>query len=152
VAAATYRIGPSDFFTPGDLQADAQTLDAQVSQLDQQILANTSPDFSGSWEAWVSGWRSFYGDHFGGYFSSFLSSWNDSNRDALISYENQFSTWSQQAQQQGAQSYGPTIQPSTGSGDTLGAHLAAQGLPSAGGITALVVAVIVLIVVFGVMK
>jgi hypothetical protein len=152
VGAATYRIGPSDFFTPGDLQADAQTLDAQVSNLDSQIEGGEAapPDYVDQWTVWLQQWHAFRDDHFGGWVSSFFSSLNDSNRDDLIRFENQFAAFSLRAQRFGADVVAP-VDPSTGSKDTLGQHVGdqAKGLPSistAAIITVAVAAVVVIVV------
>jgi hypothetical protein len=148
MAAATYRIGPSDFFTPGDLEADADLVDQQATQLDGQIMARGNDQLTGAWEAWLSGWRSFYGSTFGGYLSSLFASFNDGNRDALISYENQLSSWQQQAAAQGVSVIGAQVQASTGSKDTLGAQLGVQGLPSAGALTILIIVAVIALFVF----
>jgi len=151
MAAATYRIGPSDFFTAGDLEADASTLDGQVQALDAVIATgNVPPDFDDSWLSWVTTWNSFRSDHFDGFFSGFFSALNDSNRDQLISFENQFQQWRSQAAGYGQTPAGPDIEPSTGAGDTFGKHVANQlgGLPSLSSFTWVIVAGVVLLVVW----
>jgi hypothetical protein len=133
-AAATYRIGPSDFFTPGDLRADADTLNAQVGRIDAQVTGSeaVSPDFLDGWTAYISRWKAFYEDHWGGLFSSWLSAVNDANRDQLIAFEREAGAWATRAAQEGARIVDPIYAPSTGAQDTLGAHVGAQtaGLPS----------------------
>lgn len=141
--AATYRIGPSDFFTPGDLRADASTLDGQVQALDKVIsVGNVPPDFSDTWLSWLNSWNAFRSDHFDGFFSGFFSALNDSNRDELISFERQFQQWRSQTAGFGQTPPGPDIEPSEGAGDTFGKHVANQlgGLPSASSFTWLLVA------------
>ena len=154
MGAATYRIGPSDFFTPGDLQADAATLDAQVEVLDDEIESGGAPPgFVDQWTVWVQQWRAFRDDHFGGWVSSFFSALNDSNRDDLIRFETQFSSFSKRAASFGADVVAP-VDPSTGSKDTLGEHLrdqaeGATGLfPSTGAIVAMAVGAIAVILVW----
>ncbi len=151
MGAATYRIGPSDFFSPGDLEADADTLDAQVSTLDAGLEGNeTVPGaLLDQWIVWLGAWRAFRDDHFGGYFSSFLSSLNDSNRDDLIRYENQYESF--RAQAAGYVDVVAPVGPSSGSGDTLGKQLGAQTsgiLPSTGTIIVAVIAAIVIFVLW----
>ena len=143
MATATYRIGPSDFFTPGDLRADAATLDSQVQGLDAVLATgNVPPDFHDSWLSWVTRWNTFRADHFDGFFAGFFAALNDSNRDELISYENQFQQWRSQAAGFGQTPPGPDIEPSEGAGDTLGKHAANQlsGLPSLSSVTWILVA------------
>jgi len=153
VGAATYRIGPSDFFTPGDLQADAATLDAQVTTLDAEIEGSeaASPAFVDQWNVWTQQWKAFRDEHFDGWFSSLFSALNDSNRDDLIRFEMQFSSFAKRAASFGADVVAP-VDPSTGSKDTLGHHIGDQaaGLPSisTGAIVTVAVAAIVVIVVW----
>ncbi len=155
MATATYRVGPSDFFMPGDLEADAQTLDAQVEQLDAQIEGNTAASefFVDQWVSWQGQWKAFLANNFGGFFSSLLSSLNDSNRDDLIRYENQFAAFASQASGFGASVIGQ-VAPSTGSQDTIGAQLKQQTkdapslLPSVTTLVVLAVAAVVVLVVW----
>lgn len=127
-ATATYRIGPSDFFTPGDLKADADTLDGQVTDLDQQIEGNEGVDTTESdqWTAWLARWKAFYSSEFGGFFTNLLTALNDGNRDQLIQFEKDFSNFATTFATQGAQLAGGVVQPSTGSGDTIGAQASQQ--------------------------
>lgn len=133
-AAGTYRVGRSDFFTPGDLKADADALNAQVHALDDALQAPSSaPDsWFDSWNGWYAGWWSFYKSTFeGGYLSNLAAALNDSNRDELVSHEQQFETWAKQAADYGVQlPDGGRTAPSSGSGDSLSNHLAGLGLPS----------------------
>jgi hypothetical protein len=155
VAAATYRIGPSDFFTPGDLQADADTLDGQIATLDTALDGNEAApqDWWDAFQAWRAAWKKFYSSTFGGFFGTLFASFNDANRDQLISFENQFVEWVHQAAAYGAAMPGTTIEPSQGSHDTLGDHIANQaknlGLPSA---TSIVIVALVLIALLWVAK
>lgn len=150
--AATYRIGPSDVFTGGDLEADADTLDAQVEALDSQIEGNENApgDWVDQWVNWQGGWKAYKAQHFGGVLDSFLSALNDSNRDDLIRYENQFASFATAAGSFGATVVAP-VAPSTGSGDTLAAQLKNQLgplIPSATELVVIAVAVVVILVVW----
>jgi hypothetical protein len=151
MSAATYRIGPSDFFLPGDLAADANTVDLQVTALDAELTAldGVPVAFHDAWTAYEGQWRAFYADHFGGFFSNFLSALNNSNRDDLIRYENQLATFQDQAKAFGADTIAP-VTPSEGTQDTISAHLGKQlpDLKSVSGIVVLVAAAIVLILVW----
>jgi hypothetical protein len=151
MGAATYRIGPSDVFSPGDLSADADTVDGQVKALDGELAGNEHApvDFVDQWTAWENQWRAFYTAHFGGFFTNFFSALNDSNRDDLIRYENQLATFIDQARAFDANVIAP-VGPSSGAKDNLGDQLAAQGLhlPSISTLVVLVVAVIVAVVVW----
>lgn len=152
--AATYRVGPSDFFTPGDLESDAATLDNQVEQLDAQVEGNEAvpPLFVDQWVAFQGQWKAFYADHFSGFFSSLFSALNDGNRDELVRYENQFQAFADKAASGwGAQVIAPVL-PSSGTKDTLGEHAKAQAaglpLPSISSIVVLAVAAVVVLVVW----
>ncbi len=134
MGAATYRVGRSDFFTPGDLKSDADALNAQVHALDDALQTNTAAPAAwfDSWNAWYAGWWSFYkADFEGGYLSNLLTALNDSNRDELVAHEEQFETWRTQAAEYGTSlPDGGHTAPSAGSGDSLRNHLADLGLPS----------------------
>ncbi len=146
---ATYRIGPSDFFLPGDLSADADTVNGQIEELDSQLAdGEPSPEFSDQWTHFETAWRTFYADHFGGYFSTVFSAFNDANRDQLIQFERQLVDFQAAAKAFGAELVAP-VGPSSGSGDTLGKHLDAQGiLPSTTTLVVLAAAAIALILVW----
>ncbi len=151
-ATPTYRIGPSDFFTPGDLKADADTLNTQVGELDQQIEGNEAIDQTlvDQWTAFHQAWTSFYSSQFGGFFTNLLTALNDSNRDQLIQYEKTFANFAQQLQQQDSSVSiaGGVVQPSSGSGDTLGAQVSQQlGGADVSGLATKVIIVAVLLVV-----
>lgn len=129
----TYRVGPSDFFTPDDLATDAKTLDAQIKALDALLQdAPAAPEaWFDSWNVFYAKWWAFFKDHFGGWFNNFVTAFNDSNRDELVSFEQQFETWASQAAGYGAQLQdGARVGPRTKSGDSLDNHLAGLGLPS----------------------
>lgn len=145
--AGTYRIGPSDTFTPGDLKADADTLQSQIEALDTFVEGNDAldPAFVEQWVSFQGQWAAFYSDEFsGGFFSSLLTAINDGNRDQLISYENQFLALYKAAQPSGA-NLPNVIAPSTGSGDSL-KNLLPQ-LPSAAGVTGVLLGVAAVVVV-----
>ncbi len=155
MASATYRVGPSDVFSGGDLQADAATLDTQVEALDAQIEGNEAApiDFVDQWVAWQGTWKTFQAQHFGGVFSSFVSALNDSNRDDLIRYEGQFASFAAQAKSFGANVIAP-VTVSGGTHDTLGDLLKNQTsgitslLPSSTTLVVLAVAAVVVLVVW----
>lgn len=150
MASPTYRIGPSDFFTPGDLKADADTLNTQVGQVDAQVEGNEAIDstFVDQWTAFHQAWSQFYSSQFGGFFTNLLTALNDSNRDQLIQYEKTFANFAQQLQQQGqAQIAGGVVEPSSGSGDTLSAQLNQQLGGEASGLATKVIVVAALLVV-----
>jgi hypothetical protein len=153
VAAATYRIGPSDVFSPGDLQADANTLDTQVEILDAQIEGNTAvpADYVDQWVAFQGQWKAFYANEFSGYFSALLASFNDANREQLIAYEKQFAAFASKSGSFGAQVIAP-VEPSTGAKDTLGDLLKNQGLPSLPSTTSVVVVIVAIIIALVVWK
>ncbi len=131
--AATYRVGRSDFFTPGDLAADADTVNAQADALDTALDGNTtSPqEWWDAWNVWRAQWRYFYKQNFsGGYLSDVAAALNDSNRDDLVRYETQLEEWIKQADGYGASlPSGSRVQPSSGSGDSIDNHLKGIGLP-----------------------
>lgn len=134
MGAGTYRVGRSDFFSPTDLQADANALNAQVHQLDDALQNNTAAPTSwfDSWNGWYAQWWGFYKSTFdGGYLTALGAALNDSNRDELISHEQQFETWVKEAADYGTTLPGGSrVLPSSGSGDSLKNHLADLGLPS----------------------
>jgi len=146
MGTATYTVGPSDFFTPGDLQGDADLLNSQVTGLDNALNGNEAApqDWFDGWTAFQASWLKFYSSTFGGFLTDVMAALNDGNRDTLISFENQFATWATQATSYGAGLPGPTIAPSTGSGDSIAKQLAPlEGLLPSG--TTLVIIVLVLI-------
>ncbi len=91
---ATYRIGPNDYFTPSDLQADADTLASQVAALDavwSNVPGGKLNDVDDSWIVFTSQWNAFYRNVFGGgSIGDFLAALNNSNRDQLIQFEQRF--------------------------------------------------------------
>lgn len=127
MATATYRIGPSDFFTPGDLKADAETLNRQVDETDVQVEGNEAidVDLGDQWTAFHQAWKKFYNDNFGGFFTNLFTALNDANRDQLIQFEATFGNFAQQLAGV-AQFGGGVVNPSTGSKDDLADQLAHQ--------------------------
>lgn len=132
-AAATYRVGRSDVFLPGDLAADADTVKAQAEAFDNAMDGNTaSPEsWFDAWNLWLSQWRAFYKSNFsGGFISQIATALNDSNRDELVRYEDQLESWISDGAQYGITlPTGGRVTPSTGSGDSIGNQLKAIGLP-----------------------
>lgn len=126
--AGMYRIGPSDFFNNDDLKADALTLDGQINQLDDLPMEKVSDDWFKGWQAFWSEWKKFYsGTILGGLFGP---AWNNSNRDQLIQFEQRFATWAAEYATQTKEPLpGGVVEPSKGSADTFGAHLANQLKP-----------------------
>jgi hypothetical protein len=148
MAAATYRIGPSDFFSSADLEADAKTLSGQVAALDNEDWTAPAEDTFDSWWAFLSEWKTWYTDTF---VNNWIGAgWNDSNRDQLIQYERRFLSFADLWQKQTGRQIGfPLVQVSSGSGDTLGAHLRDQlnpASPSFSWMAAAVALVVALIV------
>lgn len=143
--AATYRIGPGDFFTPGDLAADADTLDGQVNALDAALDGNEQAPqaWFDQWNAFVTQWRRFKSATFGGFFANFLTALNDDNRDQLVSFERQFQTWADQASGYGVTIGGGVIQEAQPPTNNL-----LPSLPSSG----TVIVVLVLLVLLMVLK
>lgn len=146
----TYRIGPSDVFTPGDLAADASTLDGQVDELDTQIEGNDQVDqnLQDQWTAFHAEWKAFYADHFGGFFSNLFTALNDSNRDQLIQEETKFANFYAQFKQLGVAGLAAgAVAPSAGSGDTIGAQVAAQVGPEASSLATKGIVILVLVII-----
>ncbi len=128
--AGMYRIGPSDLFTPGDLLADANTLNGQMNALDSLDMTKVSQSFFDGWNAFIQEWRTFYSTNFGSWFSAAEASVNDSNRDQLIQFETRFSSWATQYQtESGGALPGGVVNVSTGAQDTLGAQIRNQLQP-----------------------
>lgn len=150
-AAAKYRIGPSDVFTPGDLAADAQTLNGQIDELDTQIEGNTDIDQTlvDQWTAFHADWKGFFADEFGGFFRNLFTALNDSNRDQLIQYETTFNNFYAELQKYNVGLAGGAVVPSDGSGDTLGAQVKNQlkDIPSPGAAATSIVTIIIVAVV-----
>jgi hypothetical protein len=144
---ATYRIGPSDFFAPSDLAADAETVNGQIALLEPQVLTQAPVDFVDQWTSFESSWRAFYADHFAGFFSKIFTAFNDSNRDQLIQFENQLGAFQDKAKDYGASLIGQ-VDPSAGAGDNVGAQLGAQGLALPSLTTIVVVAGLVIVALF----
>jgi hypothetical protein len=124
--APSYRIGPSDFFTPGDLQADSRTLNDAVNRLDDSDWTKPSQALFDAWTSFIPEWRGFYTGNFLGWTDAFLASLNDSTRDQLIQFETRFLDFVAQYQQQTGIALPDVVQPSTGAKDTLADHLKNQ--------------------------
>ena len=142
---SSYRIGPSDFFTSGDLLADAQTLNDQINRLNNSSWDKPQQDLFDAWQVFLSEWRSFYSDTFGGFFGGFFAAFNDSNRDQLIQMETRFQNFVQQYQQQTATTVPDVVAPSSGTQDNLGQQIRNQLQPLVPSInmTYVIIAVIV---------
>jgi hypothetical protein len=127
---AMYRIGPADLFTPGDLAADANTLNGQINALDDQDWSKPAQNVFDGWMSFVSEWRAFYSSSFGGFFTNLTTAINDANRDQLIQFEQRFANWANTySGASGNQLPGGVINVSTGSQDTLGAQIVNQLQP-----------------------
>lgn len=133
--AAVYRVGRSDFFSPGDLQADAETLNRQILTTDNLLEddhAVPTAEFD-AWNGFYAEWLHFFKDHFVGYFDTLLSSLNDSNRDQLVAMEERFEAFMTTFEGYGfGLPEGSRTKPSSGSGDSLDNHIKGLGLPSLG--------------------
>jgi hypothetical protein len=127
---ATYRIGPSDFFTPDDLASDARTLNGQVNSLDNANWDNAPGDLLDAWDSFLAEWRGFYTSSFGGFFTNLATALNDANRDQLIQYEIRFATFAEQYQAATSKALpGGVVQASTGAKDNIGSHILNQLQP-----------------------
>jgi hypothetical protein len=127
--AGMYRIGPSDFFTPGDLAADARTLNDQINNLDGQNWDAPSQSLFSAFQSFLSEWRSFYSSNFGGFFTNLATALNDSNRDQLIQFENRYTSFVNQYRLESGNNIPDVVAPSTGAQDTIGAQLLNQLQP-----------------------
>jgi len=144
--APTYRIGPSDIFTSGDLAADAETLNSQVNSLDDQNWDKPDQALFDGWTAFMSEWRSWYR---GTFFNFLGAGWNNGNRDQLIQFETRFGTFAADyARQSGNNLPGGVVAPSTGTKDGLGDLIKNQlqplipSIPVAVGVLVVFVAVV----------
>lgn len=156
-AAATYRVGRSDFFTPADLADDATTLNAQIEQLDTLLDGNTAAPqaWFDSWGSFVAQWKGFYNRTFAGngFFGNLFTALNDSNRDELVSYEDRFDTWAKDAQQYGGGlPEGNRTTVSQGSGDSIDNQLKKLGLPSLGTVAIVLVALTAAVIAWKAVK
>ena len=130
IGKATYRIGPADVFTGGDLLADAQTLQTQVVALDAQVegVSGLSADTVKSWVLFQGDWAAFYASTFNsgqsGDLSNFLTALNDANRDQLIQFENRFADIAAALKQAGVSSVAADVAVSAGAPDTVVAAIA----------------------------
>lgn len=144
MATASYIVAPGSLFTPSDLAADAATLDGQVQALDALVEGNENvdPGWLNQWLAFQGAWAAFYFQDFGGTLTNLVTALNDSNRDELISYENQFQALYASSGQQLAN----VIAPSTGSLDNLSNLLGLPKLPSSSTVTVWLIVIAVIVV------
>jgi hypothetical protein len=144
MATASYIVGPASVFSPGDLAADASTLDGQVQALDALVEGNENvdPGWLNQWLAFQGAWAAFYFQDFGGTLTNLVTALNDSNRDQLISYENQFQSLYGSSGLQLAN----VVAPSTGSQDGLSNLLGLPKLPSSSTVTIWLVVIAVIVV------
>jgi len=125
---ATYRIGPSDYFTSDDLLADAKTLNGQINALDGANWDKTPQSLFDGFQTFMSEWRAFYKQTFGGLFN--FSAWNNGSRDELIQFETRFATFAQQYENSsGQQLPGGVVGVSSGTKDGFGDHILNQLQP-----------------------
>ena len=119
---AAYRIGPNDLFTPGDLQADADTLQSQVDALDAQVngVAGLPSDAVTGWVIFQGDWGAFYAQSFGGFITNFVTALNDSSRDQLVQFENRFASLVDAFRAGGVSVVGTDVKPKTGQGGLFG--------------------------------
>jgi len=119
-----YRIGPSDFFTPGDLRADANTLNDQINRLNDQNWDKPTEGLFEAFQGFLSEWRAFYSQGFG-----LFTALNDANRDQLVQFETRFQAFVTQYEQQANIDVPDVVAPSSGAQDTLGAQIRNQLQP-----------------------
>jgi hypothetical protein len=123
---ATYRIGPDDFFTGGDLRADAYTLNSMVQAVEQVVGdvpahdPRLSEDLFTAWAMFTAQWNpSFAADwDNAGSASTFLLALNDGNRDQLIQFESRFADIYSKLKAAGIESSYVNVELSTGAPDT----------------------------------
>ncbi len=128
--APEYRIGPSDVFTPGDLSADAATLNNQINALDDLDWSKPSEELFNAFFAFKAEWRTWYTSTFSGWLGAFGAALNDGNRDELIQFEIRFGTFATQYKaESGNDLPGGVVAPSSGAKDTLGQQIANQLQP-----------------------
>jgi hypothetical protein len=143
--AASYRIGPSDFFTSDDLAADAETLKGQIAVLDGLNWDGVSQALFDSWLQYLSDFNRFYSGTFVS--NWFGAGWNNSNRDELIQLERRYldflSRWEKES---GEPAPGGVVNPSTGTKDSFADHLKDQ-LPETGDLLIWVGVLVAIVVV-----
>jgi hypothetical protein len=154
---ATYRVGPSDFFTPGDLASDADKLDSQIKAFDIAIDGNYQipNDLWDSWMGFYAEWKGFFSETFkgNGFLGNLGVALNDSNRDELIAFERRFESFADaMAPFGGKLPDGARTRPSTGSGDSFSKHLEGLGLPSLPTLAAVGAVIVAGVVVWKVFK
>lgn len=140
----SYRIGPSDFFLPSDLLADANTLNDQINRLDDQNWDKPSQGLFDAFQDFISEWRKFYTS------MGFFSALNNSNRDQLVQFETRFIAFVSNYQAESGVNVPDVVAPSSGTKDTFGDHIRNQLQPLAPSlnITYVIIAVILGIVVY----
>ena len=119
----SYRIGPSDFFTPSDLLADANTLNDQINRLNDQNWDKPSQGLYDGFQAFLSEWRKFYSD------MGFWSALNNGNRDQLVQMETRFGVFVSKYEQESGVEVPDVVSPSSGTQDGLGQQLRNQLQP-----------------------
>ena len=121
---SSYRIGPSDLFTPGDLEADANTLNDQINRLNNANWDKPTQGLFDAFQSFLSEWRGFYSQGFG-----LFTALNDANRDQLVQFETRFQGYVGQYQEQSGVSVPDVVAPSSGSQDNIGAQIRNQLQP-----------------------
>ncbi len=117
MGAATYIVGPSSLFTPSDLKADADTLQAQVLSLSSQMeTAQLPQNIQDAWALFVGQWRPFYDGNFGGFFRNLFTSLNDGNRDQLVQFETRFASIAASVNDAGVDTVGTDVAPNLDDG------------------------------------
>lgn len=119
---AEYRIGPTGLFTPGDLHADADTLNGQIQALDDAKSSHggrLSPT-SIAFLKFLNEWNQFYYNTFGGFFDDLAAALNNDNRDQLIQFENRFQVFASDLSKEGIVVPGGIIQTPKGDGGLFG--------------------------------
>lgn len=129
---ATYRIGPADHFTGGDLKGDAVTLNSQVQATDD-VIGNVpqgdnrlSEGLFQAWATFTAIWNPYFADTYqnSSGFDNFLTALNDGNRDQLVQFENRFADLYQQFKSAGITSPAVDVAVSLGAPDTVTALIA----------------------------
>ena len=132
IGLPVYRIGPDDYFTGGDLKADAETLNGMM-EATATVVDGTSnresvigSDLLQSWNSLYAAWFNYFQDTYksSSGFDNFLTALNDGNRDQLIQYENRFADLHAQLKAKGVYSALADVAGSLGAPDTVTALLA----------------------------
>lgn len=105
------------FSTPSDLKTAADTLDAEITNIDNAIDGNEDIP-QGSWDgfqAFRSLWKTFYHSSCGSLFDV-TASWLTTDLQAqLVSFQGQAETWGHQMERYGAEIPGGVISPADNS-------------------------------------